>query len=434
MQSSQVSVTDRAEVTMHGRFERGFSLVELLIAMVVTGIIAGAIYGMMIVGQNSMRREPELVDRQDNIRMAMNLIERDLQTAGMAMGAQNQVFTQTDATSGAFLDGASVVVGPGGTTPAGTTNKILFSNGHFMDSTPPSTPGFAGIPAYSAGKETHPDFLEFIGHEGNCPDDPTSCPNSGNHPCDDGSNLLLQAPMPSCYGGANSLVYIIWDTGGGKWGVAHTATSAGGGSATNFPQGQQGVMPCPNNATGMVCQGSQDFRVPQAAPYQGKPQRILQMSLIRYEVAPCDATDPSPCLFRSDVGGHGVGGAGVFSAPPGGTWQLVARGVEDMQIVYTTLAADGVTPVYTNSPPLVQVDANGVVDFTTVVRDVRVTLGARTLANSSSRLAGQGQAANTNAAVAIRGNLTRVITIPATLEELNGIDPVNGPQQALYWK
>src|SRR4051794_13409843 len=116
MPSSRLSGTE----PMRERHDRGFSLVELMVAMVVTMIIAGAIYGMMAVGQNAFRREPELVDRQDNIRMAMNLIERDLAGAGMGMGQWQQVFTPG-------LDGASAVVGPGGTVAA----NALSSNGHF---------------------------------------------------------------------------------------------------------------------------------------------------------------------------------------------------------------------------------------------------------------------------------------------------------------
>ena len=46
------------------RPEAGFSMVELVVAMAVTLIVAGAIFGLMSAGQSAFRREPELMDRQ----------------------------------------------------------------------------------------------------------------------------------------------------------------------------------------------------------------------------------------------------------------------------------------------------------------------------------------------------------------------------------
>ena len=75
--------------------QAGFSLVELMVAMVVTLIVSGAIYGLLAKGQSSMRREPELSDRQQNIRVAMDLIQRDVSTAGIGIPAFVQVFSRS---------------------------------------------------------------------------------------------------------------------------------------------------------------------------------------------------------------------------------------------------------------------------------------------------------------------------------------------------
>ena len=64
------------------RRQSGFSLVELMVAMTVTLIVSGAIYGLLASGGNAFRREPEVADRQQNIRLAMDLITRDVYTAG----------------------------------------------------------------------------------------------------------------------------------------------------------------------------------------------------------------------------------------------------------------------------------------------------------------------------------------------------------------
>jgi len=67
------------------RHARGFSLVELMVAMTVTLIVSGAMYGRLTSGSNAFRREPEIADRQQNIRAAMDLIARDVFSAGAAL-------------------------------------------------------------------------------------------------------------------------------------------------------------------------------------------------------------------------------------------------------------------------------------------------------------------------------------------------------------
>ncbi|MET0553903.1 MAG: prepilin-type N-terminal cleavage/methylation domain-containing protein [Vicinamibacteria bacterium] len=73
--------------------ESGFSLLELLVAMVITLIVSGAIFGLMSAGQNAFRREPELAERQQSIRLAMDLITRDIANAGSGLPPLSQVFT-----------------------------------------------------------------------------------------------------------------------------------------------------------------------------------------------------------------------------------------------------------------------------------------------------------------------------------------------------
>ena len=80
-------------MTLTSRSDRGFSLVELMVAMLVTMIISSAIYGLMAGGQNAFRREPELSDRQQNIRVAMDMIMNDVANAGSGMPAFMQTFT-----------------------------------------------------------------------------------------------------------------------------------------------------------------------------------------------------------------------------------------------------------------------------------------------------------------------------------------------------
>ena len=75
------------------RRERGFSLIELMVAMVATLIISGAVMQLVGAGKGAFRREPEISDRQQNIRMAMAMIQQDVQSAGLGLPPFTQVFT-----------------------------------------------------------------------------------------------------------------------------------------------------------------------------------------------------------------------------------------------------------------------------------------------------------------------------------------------------
>jgi prepilin-type N-terminal cleavage/methylation domain-containing protein len=47
--------------------EKGFSLIELMVAMVVTLIISGAVFQLVTAGQSAFKKEPAVADRQQNI-------------------------------------------------------------------------------------------------------------------------------------------------------------------------------------------------------------------------------------------------------------------------------------------------------------------------------------------------------------------------------
>jgi len=75
------------------RPDAGFSLIELMVALTVTLIVSGAVYGLLTSGQSAFRREPAMADRQANIRAAMDMIVSDLRGAGAGMPPFTRVFT-----------------------------------------------------------------------------------------------------------------------------------------------------------------------------------------------------------------------------------------------------------------------------------------------------------------------------------------------------
>jgi Tfp pilus assembly protein PilV len=72
--------------------QAGFSFIELMVAMVATMIITGAVFKLVTAGNSAFRREPEMSDRQQQIRVAMNVIAEDIMRAGQSMPEFMQVF------------------------------------------------------------------------------------------------------------------------------------------------------------------------------------------------------------------------------------------------------------------------------------------------------------------------------------------------------
>lgn len=325
--------------------QAGFSLVELLVAMTITLIISGAIFGLLAGGQTAFRREPELTDRQQNARLALALLERDLYRAGAKQPLSTQVFRNT-------LNG----LGP------------------------------QGLSADS-------DFLEIVANDDECPDVPVNIVL--------GVNVNVVGQFPTCYTD-NTLVMLYYPDGTTKWGFGHVVH--GQQEQLNFPPGLQ-------PPTSQI----------QSQAAIGSPARIGLLVILRYEIA---ITDGVPSLYRSARGGfRDTDGVYVAAPDPAGGWQLVARGIEDLQVRYELQAryppspsAVAPTSVWQDTPGVV-VTAGGVTDPDTVVRRVEVMLSARAMAANL-----QGQTTNAILGDAVRGQLATRVSPRATL--LNLQDPV----------
>ena len=71
--------------TTAGLFEdkKGFSLIELLIAMVIMSVISVAIYGLFSASSRSYTTQDVTADVQQNLRAAMEVMLQDIRTAGL---------------------------------------------------------------------------------------------------------------------------------------------------------------------------------------------------------------------------------------------------------------------------------------------------------------------------------------------------------------
>jgi len=324
----------------YSRRDRGFSLVELMIALVVTLVVSGAIFGLLTGGKNAFRREPELSDRQQNIRIAMASINQDVARGGLNLPPFVQAFADA-------LDGT----GPAGANgPASDEIEIL----------------------------TLTDCLQL-----------SVCgPMSG-------TQVTTSEQLPQCMT-LPSLV-ALWDANqaGVYWaeppGAATTSSCPGTPGSGNL------------NGHATIPHGQSRFVNPPGGP-GFNPLYMAQISVVRYRIQ-VDA-DGTPNLWRSAFGGEPVNGQS--------SWQLVARGIEDLQFSYLNAAG------WQNRPGIVACSmtpctAPTQADYDRIIRQVRVTLQARAMGVNL-----QGQTTSVAGGNAVRGQLQQEITPRAALIALTG--------------
>jgi len=80
----------------------GFSLIEVVISMFLTIIVMGAVFGLLLQGQQAFRREPGVVDVQQSARSALAMVSADVLQAGTNLPPEFPAFTPfaIDATVG----------------------------------------------------------------------------------------------------------------------------------------------------------------------------------------------------------------------------------------------------------------------------------------------------------------------------------------------
>ncbi|MEO8360778.1 MAG: prepilin-type N-terminal cleavage/methylation domain-containing protein [Vicinamibacteria bacterium] len=364
----------------------GFSLLELMVAMTITLIITGAMYGFITQTGNAFSREPALADRQQQIRLSMDRIQQDILVGGSNLGRYFQAFTPG-------LDAAGTFVG----VTAGQNTDILETWIQQPDcpairlcvATPP-------LPDYSTSQD-----CKFSP----APTDPAT-----------GALKFVDA-VQGCYP-APGHVALLYGDGNAKVGWGNSAPSPGGGvgikfivpgqpAGTQLDDGETDFLCSVPTGTGLpVCPSSNScVGTPASCPYA-----IAPVDAVRYQIA-LD-TDGVPGLFRSTRGGLTgvVNAAPTTVAPPGANWQLIGRGIEDMQIRYRTRDGAAVgTDFWSTTPPVVGILPDN------IVREVEVTLWARAV-GIGTNVAGQTTAAN--GVTAVRGSMTMRVTPRAALDAL----------------
>jgi prepilin-type N-terminal cleavage/methylation domain-containing protein len=116
-----------------GSSRKGFTLVELMVALVLSFILVGAIYRGFTFQQKAYTVQDQIAEAQQNARMAMNILIRDIRMAGYGMPDKgitiykttysNAIHIVKDDDKGQPFDSITVVGAFG--APAGYLNRTL---------------------------------------------------------------------------------------------------------------------------------------------------------------------------------------------------------------------------------------------------------------------------------------------------------------------
>lgn len=361
--------------------EGGFSLIELLVAMVITLIVSGAIYGLLAGGQNAFRREPELTERQQNIRMAMDVIMRDISNAGAGLPPFVQVFSP----------GLDACVSCG--SAAGPTGAVR-------------------------------DELEMLSSSGRDTEPTCYVTGTGN-----GTGTTLSMVRQGQAIPANTMVALIFANN--SWTMRKLS------SASN---------PVSTATMTTVCTGTHTlltFTPPDGAPIINQPTlcgpsngAVLPAMGNAPGVGTCETTPvtavafPRLIRYRIRDDSDGVPMLERMSSEDF-AFQTIARGIEDLQVQYTTLQD---ATVWVDDAPLVPlpVDTTPIGNWDDLTQQVRVTLTARSEAVNI-----QGAMNDANAVARIRGSLTSTGTPRAILMHVAAAHPGSpypASPSSWYWE
>jgi len=319
------------DMALKGR-AAGFTLIELLIAMVMTLIIGGAIVSMLIGGETMFKVQPEVSDMQQNGRAALDMIMRDVASAGSGVPPTMQVFTRAD-TDGTLLDG----MGP--MAPSGQNTdelEILYDDSGLGALTICGIPGVSSTNIRLASASTpivENQLVTIIMADGSWT--VRQVTNKGVMSSDD------------CGNGSETTQSCTTQCQGHEGRDHEQLTFNSGGPAGDYnPTGNSRI--CQPSPSGLGTD-----------PGAGcSPEYLVMNDIIRYRIQLIDGV---PYLQRR-------------SLMEGNEWRSVARGIEDLQVEYRASAAGS---SLLDSPVLVARNADNTLNWGTLTTEVQVSLSAR---------------------------------------------------------
>ena len=74
--------------------ERGFTLIEVMISILITMIVMGSVFALLTRGQRAFQREPEIADLQQSARTVLDMVSRDILQAGSGLPPEFPAFSR----------------------------------------------------------------------------------------------------------------------------------------------------------------------------------------------------------------------------------------------------------------------------------------------------------------------------------------------------
>lgn len=315
--------------TTRSRSPRGFSLIEVMIALLITMIVMASVFMLLDKGQDSFRREPEVTDMTANARAGMSRISQDLTVAGFNTPANMAVM---------WNDG-------GGLTPDELT--IIYADPDIPISRPKPCGGGGGGGKGGGGGGGGP--CNTIGTSAVLNIDPYSLnpqPANFEEAYDEGMVLLaIQGPNgnPACDTIAPGIT---------PFELTQPPRCTGAGGASSGPDGCATL-----NLNHNPGNGSQDINPP--GGFQNDVSVdcavIGLFHIVQYRINPLPPAE-NPALERRDLA-------------LGTDWTPVSANIENLQVQYT----QGTVENFEDVPTLTPTGA----DPSSYITRVRVTVAGR---------------------------------------------------------
>jgi prepilin-type N-terminal cleavage/methylation domain-containing protein len=120
--------------------QRGMTLIELLVAMAITGLLGAGVYRTFTGQQHTYEVQDQVVDMQQNVRMAISRMTRELRMAGF--GKLDSNFFSTTKHGSKMLGQFGSVVTPGGDGKSVTVVAALQTIGILTANAPAGSNSF----------------------------------------------------------------------------------------------------------------------------------------------------------------------------------------------------------------------------------------------------------------------------------------------------